>query len=195
MNSSNCVLLRLVARGLYLPILVALLAVAPAGADEWYELNDKALETFDVEGMQLPTTPEELQRAFPTAQPDHERVDEAVGLRCYAVRDLPSADVARFYFYDGRLYQFEAKYSLERVAKLGGAELMLQKLIDKWGPVDHAGERRWTWQRHMWSRRADFYNWPDRSAQLTITDMDWMPIVSQRIYRTDVKQPRNLGVE
>ena len=107
------------------------------------------------------------------------------------VRDLKNADLARFYFCDDRLYQLEIGYHLARVEKLGGMQAVLQKLIDTWGPADHAGQSRWTWQRPMYQRRADFYAWLER-AQLTITDMSWMPAVAKRIERADKKR-LNLG--
>lgn len=162
------------------------------GAGEWFDLNDKALATFDFEGMPLPTSAAELQRQFPGAKRDRERVDEEIGLVCYEVRDLKNADVARFYFCDDRLYQLEIGYNLARIEKLGGMQAVLQKLIDTWGPADHAGQSRWTWQRPMYQRRADFYARPER-AQLMITDMSWMPIVAKRIERADKKQRMDLG--
>jgi hypothetical protein len=169
------------------------LATAQCEAGEWFDLNDKALATFDFEGMKLPESPAELERQFPQATRDHQRVDEEIGLACYEIRDLANVDFARFYFCDDRLYQLEIGYDLPRVKKLGGMREVVQKLIDTWGPADHVGESRWTWQRPMYHRRADFYAWPDR-GQLTLTDLAWMPIVDQRIKRADEKQRLNLGL-
>jgi hypothetical protein len=166
---------------------------AQCGAGEWFDLNDKALATFDFEGLKLPTSEEKLRREFPEARRAAGRVDEEIGLACYEVGDLKNADLARFYFCDGELYQFEVEYSLARVEKLGGMQAVLQKLVDAWGPVDHAGESRWTWQRPTYQRRADFYAWP-ASAQLTITDLTWMPIVSRRIQRQEEKERLDLGI-
>jgi hypothetical protein len=169
------------------------LATCDLRAQEWFDLNDTALATFDFDGMSLPTSVEKLKQEFPAARRDQKRVDERIGLECYEVDDLKNAEVARFYFCDDRLYQFEVEYSLDRVAKLGGMQAVLQKLIDRWGPVDHAGESRWTWQRPMYKRRADFYAWP-ASAQLTITDLTWMPIVERRIRRLEAKRRLDLGI-
>jgi hypothetical protein len=174
-------------------VLGLLFAAAQCDAGEWFDLNDKALSTFDFEGMALPGSPTELERRVPQAKRDHERVDEEIGLVCYEVRDLANVDFARFYFCDDRLYQLEVGYSLARVEKLGGMQAVVQKLVAIWGPADHAGESRWTWQRPMYQRRADFYSWPDR-AQWTITDMAWMPIVAQRIKRAEEKQGLQLGL-
>ncbi len=175
-----------------LAAITAATLVSEARGDEWYELNGKALSSFEFDGLPLPTSPEQLKREYPDAEPDHERVDESIGLACYVVRDLKNADAARFFFCDGQLYQFEAEYSKTRIAKLGGERAMLQKLVDTWGPADHAGESRRTWQRPMYARRADFYLWPGR-AQLIITDMSWMPIVAQRVVRAEKKAPAELG--
>ncbi|HEX5445979.1 MAG TPA: hypothetical protein VFW87_19275 [Pirellulales bacterium] len=166
---------------------------ATCEAREPFDLNDQALATFDFEGMALPTSTAQLTREFPAARRDAERIDEEIGLECYEVDNLANADRARFYFCDGKLYQFEVEYSLPRVEKLGGMAIVLQKLVDRWGPVDHAGESRWTWQRPTYKRRADFYAWPDK-AQLTMTDMTWMPIVERRIKRQDAKERLNLGI-
>jgi hypothetical protein len=165
----------------------------PAQARDWGGLDQKALATFDFEGLALPKSVDELKRDFPEARPTRERIDEEIGLECYEVGDLKDADVARFYFCDRQLYQFEVEYNLARVEKLGGMRAILQKLIDAWGPVDHAGESRWTWQRPMYQRRADFYAWPT-SAQLTLTDLTYMPVVSRRIQRQDKKDRLNLGL-
>ncbi len=172
----------------------AILCHAAARADQWFELDGKALSTFEIEGSTLPTTIKQLKDRFPAAEIEPERVDQSVGLTCYLVKNLPSVDAARFYFCDGNLYQFEAQYNLDRVEKLGGTRSVVQKLVDTWGPVDHAGERRWTWMRNMYSRRADFYAWPE-FAKLTITDTSWMPIVNRRILQAEAKQPMNLGFE
>jgi hypothetical protein len=107
-------------------------------------------------------------------------------MQCYLVPEFSGADTARFYYCDDRLYQFEASYSLARLEKLGGAPALLRKLIATWGPVDHAGESRWTWKRPMYSRRADFYAWPDR-AKLTITDLGLLRVVTAR--RSEPSEP------
>ncbi len=147
--------------------------------DPAFELNRRALEHFDYLGQKLPATLAEFQSEFPKAQLDDERSEEKLGLVCYRIENFPMADVARFYFCDGRLYQFDAQYLQERLQKQGGMQALLRQLIKHWGPVDHAGQARWTWQRPMYSRRADFYARADM-AQLTITDMAWLPIVTQR---------------
>jgi hypothetical protein len=179
--------------GCLIAVLCLVSAAAWCGAQQWFDLNDKALETFDFEGLSLPTSVQKLKQEYPDARRDHERVDERIGLECHEVGNLKNAEVARFYFCDGRLYQFEVEYSLARVEKLGGMQAVLQKLIDRWGPVDHAGESRWTWQRPRYKRRADFYGWPT-GAQLTLTDLTWMPIVERRVKQQEEKERLDLGL-
>jgi hypothetical protein len=177
-----------------LVILLGMLMVgAQTDAGQWFDLNDKALATFDFEGLAVPTSTAELKTQFPDATRDRDRVDEEIGLECYEVRELDNVDLARFFFCDGRLYQLEIVYNLPRVEKLGGMRAIVQKLVDSWGPADHVGESRWTWQRPMYQRRADFYSWPT-SAQLTITDMAWMPIVAERSKRADEKRSIPAGL-
>ncbi len=163
-----------------------------ARGDEWFDLDGRALAKFDFDGSSLPGSVVELKQNYPAAKLEPERAEQSVGLECYAVNDLPNVDVARFHFCDGHLYQFEAKYDLARIEKLGGSRFIVQKLVDTWGPADHVGENRWIWNRPMYSRRADFYALPD-SARLAITDTGWMPTVNKRIRRAEVKQPMNLG--
>lgn len=166
---------------------------ARCGAAEWFDLNDEALATFDFEKMSLPTSVAELKREFPTARRVDRSVDEEIGLARYEVRDLENVDAARFYFCDGQLYQFEVEYHGERLEKLDGVQAVLQKLIDRWGPADHAGQFRWSWYRPVYKRRADFFSWPGR-AQLMITDMTWMPVVERRFQRQDAKARLDLGI-
>jgi len=182
-----------------LAVLIAACACAAAPvsavlADEWYDLKRNTLANFEFEGRELPMTAEQLKRDYPAARAEHDRVADAIGLECYAVEKFDNVDVARFFYCDGRLYQFEAEYKKPRIEQLGGMRTVLQSLIDTWGPVDHAGESRWTWQRPMYSRRADFFALSDR-AQLTITDVSWMPVVAKRLVREEKTRRVELGVE
>lgn len=170
------------------------LTMHQAVSDEWYDLNEQALSTFEFDGSALPETVEQLKKKFPTAALEPERADNQAGLECYTVSNPPSADVARFYFCDGQLYQFEAQYDLPRVEKLGGSRFIVQKLVDTWGPADHVGENRWTWRRPTYSRRADFYRWPEM-AKLVITDISRMPIVERRTSQAEANQPMDMGFE
>lgn len=154
-----------------------------------FSLKGDALATLSFEGIDLPTSSQALLEKFPTAKLEPREADKKHGMNCYLVTDFPNADTARFYFCDDRLYQFEASYSLERLEQQGGEQALLRKLIRNWGPVDHAGESRWTWQRPMYARRADFYAWPDR-AKLTITELGLMPIVTAR--RNEPIEPANI---
>jgi hypothetical protein len=163
--------------------LATLLAVPARGEGPFY-LNEKALAKFDFEGMELPQNARQLKAQFPTAELDKDRVAGAAGLECYVLRDVKNADLARFYFCDDRFYQLEIGYKEARVEKLGGMSSVVQKLVDLWGPADHVGESRWTWQRPMYMRRADFYTRPD-GGQLTLTDMALMPSVNQRLSRAE----------
>jgi hypothetical protein len=180
---------RLAAAGLFAFALSLTSANTLSG--EWFDLNDRALAKLDFQGMALPASPSELLKRFPDAKRDRQRVDEQIGLECYELGGLENADVARFYFCDDSLYQVEIGYNLARVRKLGGMRLLVQKFVDMWGPADHAGESRWTWQRPMFQRRADFYAWPELSL-LTITDLSLMPVVAQRLKRQDQKDRSKL---
>jgi hypothetical protein len=150
----------------------------------WYDLNDRALSKLDFDGIALPTNLEQFQEQFPAAKRDQQRVDRELGLECYVVDDLKGLDSARFYFCDGTLYQFEAVYEPQRITALGGMQQLLAGFIDRWGPVDHAGESRWTWQRPVYHRRADLYARAS-GAQLTITDTTKIPVITRRTSRLE----------
>lgn len=172
-------------------VVSGLLAIAAGSAVAAgpFSLDGDALATLSFEGIELPTSSRLLLEKFPGAKLEERENDEKHRMNCYLVTDFPGADTARFYFCDDRLYQFEASYSLERLEQQGGAQTLLRKLIKDWGPVDHAGESRWTWKRAMYSRRADFYAWPDR-AKLTITELGLLPIVTAR--RNEPIEPANI---
>jgi|GEM_PF-2094172 len=165
------------------------IAAGNAVAAPPFALDEDALATLSFEGIELPTSSKALLEKFPAAKPEQQEDVQKHGMSCYVVTDFPNADTARFYFCDDRLYQFEASYSLDRLEQQGGAQALLRKLIQNWGPVDHAGESRWTWKRAMYSRRADFYAWPDR-AKLTITELGLLPIVTAR--RNEPLEPTNI---
>lgn len=190
MNLDRAMIIRIAACGAAACLL--LVAANRAAADQWFDLNDKALSVLDYDGQSLPTTIDALKQQFPAATRDEDRSNDEARIECYAVENLPTVNVARFYFCDRRLYQFEARFDQSRIVQQGGSQAFLNKLLKKWGPVDHAGESRWTWQRPMYSRRADYYAWPD-SAQLTITDTAWMPVVAQRLTGKTIEPPNNLG--
>jgi hypothetical protein len=171
-----------------------LLAGQPSWAREWFDLNDRALAKFDFEGMALPKNAAELKQQFPQAERTDKRFDDQVGLACYVVRDTKNVDAARFFFCDDKLYQVELDYDLPRIEKMGGMQTLVAKLIEIWGPADHAGQSRWSWYRPAWQRRADFYAWAS-SAQLVITDTGLVPVVAERIKRADVAAPADLGFE
>jgi hypothetical protein len=169
-----------------------LLAARTVAADQWFDLNDKALAVVSYDGKALPTTIEELKKEFPAATLDSEQSESKSRIECYLVDHLPTANSARFYFCDGRLYQFDARFDQARIEKLGGSRAFLNKLLASWGHADHVGESRWTWQRPMYSRRADYYARPD-SAQLTITDTAWMPVATQRLTGNPLEVPNRIG--
>jgi hypothetical protein len=176
MNGSRCGWLQRLVCGV---ALVCLFSGTMAAADEWFDLNDQALAFLSYDGRALPTSIAELQKEFPKAALDNQLSDKQARIECYCVENLPTANSARFYFCDGRLFQFDALFDQARIEKMGGSRAILNRLLSSWGHADHVGESRWTWQRPLYSRRADYYARPD-SAQLTITDTAWMPVATQR---------------
>jgi hypothetical protein len=173
-------------------IAAAMLTTHSLSADQRFLLNERALSSLEFDGQQLPATLADFKQQFPHAQLDEGCGDAKAGLVCYTVTGWGQADTAQFLFCDERLYQFETRYSLDTLKKMGGAKVLLNKLLAAWGPADHAGESRWTWQRPMYSRRADYYAWPDQ-AKLTITDTSWTPVVTARLSSTRPQPPGNLG--
>ncbi len=104
------------------PAILLLVAAVPASAEPLEELDTPVvvLDSFDFEGLKLPKNIDQLKRQYPKLTSDTIGLDEKVGLTCYSVKDLPQADLARFYFYDGAFYQLAISYKAGRVDAMGG---------------------------------------------------------------------------
>jgi hypothetical protein len=175
-------------------VLVALLAsIHWAGAvDMADDINPRTLSKFNFEGLSLSTTVDDLKQHYPSIEQVDDDIDQRLARERYTVKDLKTADVARFFFCDGQLYQLEIMYRAPRLERLGGLEAVLRKLVAEFGSADHAGESRWTWQQPNCGRRADLYGTRD-GAYLVVTDMNLIPVVEHRMKRVESSEAVNLG--
>ena len=158
---------------------VALLSTsAIVVADDPMELPSPPLDHFSFDGLTLPTSIVRLKEQYPAAKSDSLAAEEKLGLTCYLVKNLPSADAARFSFLDGLLYQAQFSYQPARIAAQGGMPAVRRKLVSYFGPPDHVDAVRMTWRMNA-SQRADFYTVQDGRA-LVITDISLTGLVDQR---------------
>lgn len=177
-------------------VLFCLLAVGglagSARAEIPMDFVSDTLAKFDFEGVTLATTPDELKKLLPTLESDEQKSEQKIHVDCYLAADLKTADAARFYFVDDKLYQIEIDYQAERIESLGGMNLMLRKLVMMFGFPDHADATRRTWQQPTIGRRADFYA-NREGARLFLTDTNLTLIVQQRTRRAMPVDPVDYG--
>jgi len=148
------------------------------------DLSFHSLAEFNFEGLSFSDGVAQMKQRFPSAIVSPDKLDEVLGRERYVVTQLKTADLARIFFFDGKLYQFGIVYEADRLKNLGGIGALLLKLVGMLGPADHAGESRWTWQQPSCGRRADLYATRD-GALLVITDMNVIPVVEKRTRRIE----------
>jgi hypothetical protein len=156
------------------------------------DISFHSLAEFNFEGLSFSDGVAQMKQRFPSATVSPDKLDEALGRERYVVTQLKTADLARIFFFDGKLYQFGIVYEADRLKNLGGMEALLLKLVGMLGPADHAGESRWTWQQPSCGRRADLYTTRD-GALLVITDMNLIPVVEKRTQQIEKTKAADLG--
>lgn len=139
------------------------------GVEQPGDLFRSTLGKFRFEGVTFRTTYTQFKRMFPKARYEADKSDKAIGLDCYVVDKLTTADEARFYFFGGLLYQIEANYKSERIDSAGGLASLVQQMVTDLGPAQHVAQSRRTWQQPNIARRADLYT-PGEGAQLVVTN-------------------------
>jgi len=165
---------------------------APLRAEplDYLNIPQVPIDTFNFEGLSLPKNTEDLKKQYPSATSESIGLDEKVGLVCFVVKDLPQADLARFYFFDGSLYQVAITYDPARIERLGGMSAVLRKLVSSFGPSNHAATTRWTWMLNS-SLRADFYG--TSGGLLVVTKTNLSPVVNKRTRTTELTGATDLG--
>jgi hypothetical protein len=159
-------------------LVALLLSSAVVVADDPMELPRPPLDHFSFDGLTLPTCIVQLKEQYPAAKSDSLAMEEKAGLACYLVKNLQSADSARFSFFDGMLYQAQFSYQPARIAAQGGMPAVRRKLVSYFGPPGHVDPVRMTWRLNA-DHRADFYTEQDRRT-LVITDISLTGPVEQR---------------
>jgi hypothetical protein len=161
------------------------------GVDLLNDFNSHALADFRFERLPLAASVEQMRKRFPGATPRADEHDRELAREQFLVNKLETADSARFFFCDDKLYQMEIRYRAERLNAQGGIPAILARLVAAFGAADHAGEGRWTWQQPNVGRRADFYGTGD-GGYLVVTDLNLLPVVEERTRRVETA-PANFG--
>ncbi len=164
--------------------------VAWAEPLDYLNIPQVPIDTFNFEGLRLPKDTAQLKKQYPSATSESIGLDDKVGLVCYVVKDLPQADLARFYFFDGSIYQVAITYDQTRIESLGGMGGVLRKLVSAFGPSNHAATSRWTWMLNS-SLRADFY--ATNGGLLVVTKTDMTPVVNKRTRTSELTGATDLG--
>jgi hypothetical protein len=92
-----------------------------------------ALAHFAFEGTSFSTTLSDFQRRYPAAFLSREDSDEKTGVRTYVLVSTKASDGARFIFLDQHLCSVNAVYYADRVNKMGGSQLFVDKVLAAFG--------------------------------------------------------------
>jgi len=95
---------------------------------------EKAARDFAFEKTKLGTSLTDFKKRFPTAELIKENSDPKLKLACY-MADANSATFCGYYFLDDKLYEMRIGYVARTVNKLGGWEVLLEKLVEKFGKL------------------------------------------------------------
>jgi len=103
----------------------------PIRADE-----PNTLESFTFEGVALSAPVKDFKQKHPTASYVAANSEGANGLECYFLAPTLSSSGAIFSFLDGKLYSIEAFYDQERINKVGGTGMAVEKITAALGRPD-----------------------------------------------------------
>jgi hypothetical protein len=104
-------------------------------ADGRTEEQTKAAKEFKFEGVSFSTTLEEFKTAHPDAELQAEDSDKKIRLEVY-LADSEAASILMVKFFDGQLMEMRILYDVKKVNKIGGWEVLLERLVDKFGKAD-----------------------------------------------------------
>ena len=108
-----------------------------ATADDRTNEQVLAAKQFTFEGVALSCSLKDFLRTYPSAQLWADETQPNVGIKCYRVLALQSADMAEFRFLDDSLFQVVAVYMPDRLKRIGGHNVLLARLAEKFGLPDH----------------------------------------------------------
>jgi hypothetical protein len=111
-------------------------AAVPPGVDERTNEQMLAAKQFTFEGVALSCSLKDFLLKYPSAQLLGSESQANLGIKCYCVRALQSADMAQYTFLDDTLFEVTVVYTHEGLKKIGGEKVLLNRLTDKFGPPD-----------------------------------------------------------
>jgi hypothetical protein len=112
----------------------AVLTAAAARGDDLTD-QEKAARDFAFEKTKLGISLVDFKKRFPKAQLNEDSTDPKLKQVGY-IAEAASASGCQYAFLDDKLYQLTIAYSTEKVDKLGGWRVLLEKLTDKFGKCD-----------------------------------------------------------
>lgn len=123
-------------RTLILLIGAVLLSVQDARADAPLAGPEDAARSFQFEGIGFSMMRSEFRKKYPAATLLAEESEPELDLQCYRLTDLPAADALQVYFYSDRMHKMRIIYVPARVAKLGGASVIVNRLVKRFGKAE-----------------------------------------------------------
>ena len=104
-------------------------------AGERTEQQTKAAKDFKFEGVSFSTSLEEFLKMCPDARPFDGGTNDKVGTRAFQAQSK-SATCVVFFFFDGKLCEMRILYQQAELNKLGGLDVVLGKLVEKFGKAE-----------------------------------------------------------
>jgi len=98
------------------------------------EKENQAAKDFKFEGVSFSTSLDQFKRMYPGARRGQD-TDEKLGVEQYLLSS-EVASLVSFHFFDGNLYEMRILYDVQKVNKIGGDEVLLTRLQDKFGTPD-----------------------------------------------------------
>ena len=97
--------------------------------------EENAIQNFDFHGLTWGATTQQMTSRFPEGVRSIDGADLPNGERKYGV-PVEGVDVASLSFLDGKLYEIRLVYLPATVNQLGSWDIILSRLVDKFGLAD-----------------------------------------------------------
>jgi hypothetical protein len=115
--------------------LVVLLLGEPSYADDKTAEQTKAAKEFTFEGVNFSTTLGKFKELFPGAKKYDEQTDTKVGTAAF-ITPVKAASILHCYFFKDNMHGMRIIYYAEKVNKIGGPFVILDRLKEKFGEAD-----------------------------------------------------------
>lgn len=140
-------------------------------ADDRTPEQIKAAKDFMIEGIGFSATPQTIRAKWQFAKTVEKESNPKIGFEVLRVGETPNTDGIDFCFLDGKLMQMWVWYAPQRLNKIGGWDVILDRLIKKFGKGD-----------------ADSKGTKVDTEDGEVYQIDWVIPEAERWVRYDVKK-------